>query len=267
MKSVLFKILPFVFALILVGASCKYQKLLKSTDNELKYTKAKEFYQKEDYARAMTLLEQLVPIFRGSDRGEEVSYLYAYCNYYLRDYIMAGHYFRKFSESFGNSQYAMETAYMSAYCYYLDAPKQSLDQETTIKAINEFELYISKYPTSDKIARCNELIDELQFRLQEKAFNNAMLYYKLEQYKAAVVALKANLKEYPDSKFREDILFNIVKSSYLYAINSIFTKTKIRLIDAGKNYKAFVRAYPSSKYSKEADRIFDDITKKIGNIN
>jgi outer membrane protein assembly factor BamD len=261
------KIISILVVLMLLGNSCKYNKILKSTDNELKYTKAKEYYENKDYTKAMGLFEQLIPIFRGTDKGEEINYLFAYCNYYLKDYIMAGHYFRRFTESFPISEYTTECAYMSAYCYYLDAPKPSLDQETTLKALNEFELYISRYPVSDKIAECNRLMDELRNRLEEKSYENAMLYYKLGQYKAAVVSLKISLKEYPDSKYREEMLYYIVKASYFYAVNSIYTKTKERLNDATKDYKSFVRAYPESKYKKEVNRIYEDISKRIEKSN
>jgi outer membrane protein assembly factor BamD len=267
MKYVFGKILTVLVILSILGNSCKYNKLLKGTDNELKYSKAKEYYENKDFTKAMGLFEQLIPIFRGTDKGEEINYLFAYCNYYLKDYILAGHYFRRFTESFPISEFTAECAYMSAYCYYLDAPKPSLDQETTLKALNEFELYISRYPTSDKIAECNKLMDELRNRLEEKSFDNAMLYYKLGQYKAAVVALKLSLREYPDSKYREEMLYHIVKASYLYAINSIQTKTKERLIDASKDYKTFVKAYPESKYKKEINRINDDISKRTEKSN
>jgi len=267
MKIIFIRILPVLFVLMAISTSCKYQKLLKSTDNELKYTKAKAYYENKDYAKAMELFDQLIPIFRGTDRGEEVNYLYAYCNYYLRDYIMAGHLFRRFTESFPSSTLTAEAAYLSAFCYYLDAPKPSLDQETTTKALTEFELYISKYPQSDKINDCNKLMDELRLRLEKKSFENAFLYYNLGQFKAAVVSFKAGIKEYPDSKFREDILFYTLKSNYLYAINSIYGKTRERLTDATKDYKTFVRAFPESKYNKDASKIYEDISKRIVKIN
>jgi outer membrane protein assembly factor BamD len=263
MKNYLIKLLPVFFVLMILGTSCKFQTLLKSTDNELKYTKAKEYYENHDYAKAMELFEQLIPIFRGTDRGEEINYLFAYSNYYLKDYIMAGHYFRRFTESFPISTYTPECAFMTAYCYYLDAPKPSLDQETTRKALSEFELFVSRYPISDKIAECNKLIDELRYRLEKKSYQNAILYYDLGQFKAAVVSLKSSLKEFPDSKFREDILFYTLKSSYLYANGSIYTKVKERLNDAAKDYRTFARSYPTSKYSKEAGRIYEDISRKI----
>jgi outer membrane protein assembly factor BamD len=260
-------ILILVLAALLIGNSCKYQKVLKSGDSELKYENAKAYYDKRDYAKAMTLFEQLIPIYRGTEKGEEVSYLFAYCNYYLRDYILAGHYFRKFNSQFQNSKYAEESSYMSAYCYYLDAPKPSLDQETTYKAISEFLLYMGKYPQSERIQTCNELVDELRMRLEEKSYNNAMLYYRVGRYKAAVVSFRASLKEFPDSEYREDIMYYLIKSNYLYAIGSVYGKTTERLKDTLKDYKTFTKAFPNSKYSKDLAKIYEDINRKLSILN
>jgi len=267
MRKTLNYFLVFVLTAFFAGNSCEYQKILKSGDSEKKFETAMSYYEKKDYTKAMTLFEQLVPVFRGTDKGEKVSYYFAYCNYYLRDYIMAGHHFRKFYGQFQNSVFAEESSYMSAYCYYLDAPKPSLDQETTRKAIVEFELFIGRYPTSEKIESCYKLIDELRGRLELKSYENAFLYYKIGNYKAAVVSLRNSLKEFPDSDYREDIMFYTIKSNYLYAINSVYGKTAQRLRDTLKDYKVFAKAYPNSKHSKEINKIYDDITKKLEILN
>lgn len=261
------KYLPIIILLAIFSTSCKYQKLLKSTDNKVKFEKAKEYYENGDYAKSMTLFEQLVPIYRGTEKGEEISYYYAYCNYHLKNYIFAGHYFRKFTGSFPNSKFTEECAYMSAYCYYLDSPKTSLAQESTIKAISELQLYLGRYPESERVEECNELIDDLTQKLQKKSFENAMLYYKVGQYKAAAIAFKSSLEHFPDSEFREEMMYLIIKSDYTYAVNSAYGKTVDRLNDALKDYKSFVRKYPESKYMKELTKIHNDINKKLEFLN
>ena len=64
----------FIITVIaLVSASCsKYQKLLKSSDMDLKYTEAIKYYDDEKYEKAMALFEELIPLFRGTDRAEKV---------------------------------------------------------------------------------------------------------------------------------------------------------------------------------------------------
>ncbi len=253
-----------LFFVVLFAYSCKYQKLLKSSDSELKYTKANEYLEKKDYVRAETLYSQLISVFRGTVKGEEVAYKQAYCIYYSKDYITAGYKFRHFAASYPNSKHAKECSFMSAYCSYLNAPKSSLDQEYTNKAIREFGLFVGMYPKDEKVAECNKLIDELRGKLEEKSYDNAIMYYRMGHYQAATVALKNSLKDYPDSKYKEDILFYIVKSYYKFAVLSIYTKQRERFENALRAYKQFKRVFPdNSKYSKELNRIHEHIEHKL----
>ena len=66
--------LRFIFLIALLAsvvASCSdYQKILKSTDYEFKYKKAKEYYDKGDFNRATTLYQEMVNIYRGTSRAD-----------------------------------------------------------------------------------------------------------------------------------------------------------------------------------------------------
>ncbi len=260
MKKTVFQLLIIV---LLLPACSGFNKVLKSTDNEYKYKKAIEYYNDEDYVRAMTLFEGLIPIFKGTVKSEEVLYYYAYCHYATNDYILGGYYFRNFTKTYPNSKHNEECQFMGAYCYYKDSPKVSLDQSNTGLAINELQLFISMYPTSSRLAECNELIDDMRHKLEEKSFISAKLYYNLEDYKAARVALKNSLRDFPGSKFSEDLLFLIAKSNYLYALNSIESKQKERYEQTLKEYYTLMQTFPDGKYKKDAKSIFEHTTKEL----
>ena len=66
-------ICSIVCALLLVSCG-EYNKILKSTDYELKYDYAKKAFERKKYMQAATLLEELVAIFKGTDRAEESFY-------------------------------------------------------------------------------------------------------------------------------------------------------------------------------------------------
>jgi len=243
--------------LILLASSCgEYQKLLKSSDYDLKYEKAMEYYDAEDYIRASTLLEELMSVYKGTETAEEVYYRYAYTYYYQRDYIMAGYYFRQFVTIFPASKYADECAFMNAYCYYESSPDPSLDQTNTVKAIDELQIFINKHPMSPRVEECNELIDELNDKLVQKSFNSARLYYDLEEYKASITALTNSLQQYPDTRYREELLYLILRSSYELARNSVVQKIRERYEETTEAYFKLVDEFPETKYLKEAERIY-----------
>lgn len=250
--------------LALLLASCSdYQKLLSSTDSDLKYKKAFEYFDKKDYTRASALMEQLLPIYRGTEKAEEVNYRYAYCYYHQQDFINAGYYFKNFVISFPNSPYAEECAYMVAYCYYDDSPNSSLDQANTYKAIEELQMFMNQHPASKRVDDCNKLIDELREKLVKKSFDSASLYYKLGDYKAAITALNNGLKEFPDTHYREELLFLILRSSYELAIRSVYDKMKERFQNTVEAYLGFKEEFPESKHLKEAERIYINASKSL----
>lgn len=247
-------------------SSCSdYQKVLKGSDYELKYTMAKEYYEKEDYARAISLFDELLSIYKGTSKAEDVYFYYAYCHYGQKDYILAGHYFRNFALTFPLSERADEAEYLGAYCYYLDSPRYSLDQTYTLKAIEEMQYFINRHPESERISEANGIIDKLRGKLELKSFENARLYYDLGDYKASTTALKNSLKEFPDSEFRGETLFLIVKSSYELANNSIASKKTERFKTTIDEYNVFSNAYPESENQKEAQKIFKDAKDFLDN--
>lgn len=229
----------------------------------LKYETAEKYYQKKDYFHALQLLEELMTVYRGTARGEQVYYYYAYSNYYIGDYVMASYHFNNFLTSYPNSKYAEEIQYMYAYCYYLDSPIPSLDQTSSLDAIDKFQLFINRYPKSSRVADANKLIDELRLKLETKAFLNAKLYYKTENYKAAVTALQNVLNEFPASVYREEALYLVFKSAYYFAVGSIESKQLSRLKDAKEYYLKFIDAFPQSKYVRDAEKLYNNVQNKI----
>ena len=62
--------------------SCnEYNKILKSTDRDLKYTYAKKYFDEGKYNRSITLLEELVSFMKGTAQAEESLYLLAQSHY------------------------------------------------------------------------------------------------------------------------------------------------------------------------------------------
>ena len=261
-KSIIF-VTTVIALTILTSSGCKYSKLRKIKDVDVKYKAANEYYENEKYAKALGLYDDIVLLTRGTKKGEDVLFKLANTNYHLRDYILAGYYFRKYVETYPKGKFAEDAQYMSAYCYFLDAPKSKLEQTATYTALQEFELFITKYPKSPKIKECNEIVDKLRAKLEKKSYENAILYYDIGYYRAATVALTNSVEDFPDSNYREDILFYIVKSHYLYANNSIYNKQKERYSEVLKAYKKLISKFPETKYKKEADNILSNTKKKL----
>jgi outer membrane protein assembly factor BamD len=259
-------VFPLLISSIFVLASCsKYQKLLKSADNDLKYEQAIKFYEKKDYYRALQLFDQLNAFLKGTEKAERIAYYYAYCYYNQNDFLMGNYYFKRFATSYPKSPYAEECAYMSAYCNYQESPRSSLDQTSTQDAIKELQLFINMYPASEKVAKANDLIDELRAKLEKKAYDIGMLYYKMLDYKAAIVTFRNIIKDFPDTPHRENLLYYILKSNYKYASKSIDIKRKERFTATIEAYNDLVSSFPKSQYLKEAHSMKEGASQEILN--
>ena len=255
--------ISFVLLAVFLSSCGDYNKVVKSTDYEFKYKKAVEYYEDGEYVRSGTLFRELVNIYRGTSRADKIYYYYGKSMMGQKDYLMAGHYFKSLVKEFPMSEYTEEAQFMIGYCAYLMSPKPRLDQQVTQGAIDALQLYINLYPFSERVDEANRLIDELQDKLVYKSYLSAKLYYDREFYKAAVVALTNSLEKYPDSKYREEIKYMLLKSKYLLATKSVKDKQDERYSNALDEYFAFVDEFPESDHRKEVDKFYEKASEVL----
>lgn len=244
-----------------IGCS-DYNRILKSPNPEIKYAKAIELYDKEDYARASPLLEELVPLYRGTEKGKRVYYYYCYASYYLGYRISAAYHFKQFANTYPHSEEAQDAMFMAAFCNYLESPVPSLDQDPTYQALEELQIFSNTYPDSPLLDSANKLVDELRAKLEAKAYINASQYFKIRRYKAAIVSLNNFQEEYPLSDYSEQVKLLVLKSYYYLAINSIDEKKEERFDEGIEAYYDFIDNFASGKYVNEAESYFAKLTKE-----
>lgn len=262
------KSILFIFISVVVFSACsKYQRLLKSGDINKKYEMAIKYYEKKDYYKAIQLFDQVLPYYRGTEKAERIAFYYAYCHYHDRDYEMASYLFKNLYSSFPRSQYAEEALYLAAFCQYKLSPKYSLDQSNTIQAIKGFQMFVNTFSTSTKVQECNKYIDEMRAKLEIKAYQIALLYFNTMEYKAAITAFTNVLKDFPDTKYKEQILFHILKSNFYYATKSIDTKKRERFQNAIESYEMFKKSFETSKFIPEAETIYQNTLKEINKLS
>jgi outer membrane protein assembly factor BamD len=261
-----FRLYTALIILILLSSCGEYEKLLKSTDFDLKKTKAKEYYEKGEYVKTTELLTQILPRYRATDEAEELNWINSQSYFGMKDYFMAGTYFKTFVDQFPFGKHAEEANYMSALCDYNISARPELDQENTRNSIEGFNIFLNKFPNSSKAEGCRTMIKELQDKLVEKSYLNAKLYYDMKQYKAAVVALNNSLKEFANTKYREKMMYLKLNSLFQYAELSLAIKQKERYQSTLDDYYSFMEEFPKSTYSRDVNNIYLKTNKflKIG---
>lgn len=250
-----------LLAVLLPAASCgEYQRMLKSTDYDAKLDFARRAFENKKYTQAATVLTDIVTMFKGTSKAEESLYLLALSHYENKDYENSGAYFRTYYSRYPKGTYAEMARFYTGYGYYLDSPEAQLDQSTTIKAIEELQAFLDYFPKSDKVPQAQNAIFELQDKLTLKELQNAQLYYNLgpymgNNYASAIVVAKNAIKNYPYSKYKEDLEMIILKSRYQEAAQSVEEKKADRFRDVIDEYYSFINNWPDSPNRKEADNI------------
>jgi|GEM_PF-1028183 len=253
-KNKLIILVTLLLAVAVVGCNKDYRSMVKKAKSRTiaeKDTAAVWFYTQEKYDRALPLLEELVPLYSGLERQQVIYYYYCYSHYLMGQLVSAQFYFADFARKFPTNKHAEESEFMSSKCYYLLADPYQLDQSFTNKAIDAIQLFLSRFPETDYSPEANKMLVDLRERLAEKSFRQALLYYNITYYKAAVEAFQLMINEFPDSKFREEAQFMLFKSSQSLAQASINSKKLLRYRESLSYRDKFTNRYPESEYSKE----------------
>ena len=196
MRNVI-KLFPLFFLSIFLFGCNNLAKIQKSKDYDYKLIKADEFFTKGKYRYAQVLYEELFPVFKGTQKFEDLYYKYAYCFYNDGLYRDAENLFKGYLEVFPNSSKAEEVDYMRAFCFYKLSPKLELEQGNTLKAMSMMQTFINTHPGSPKIKEATEIIDKSRAKLELKEFRGAQLYYNIGEFRASALAFNNILNSYP----------------------------------------------------------------------
>lgn len=261
-------LLVFVLTLLVATSCGEYNKILKSTDYELKYTYAKKYFDEKKYGRASTLLEELVPIFKGTAHAEESLFLLAQSFFYDKDYVTATQYFKSYYTTYPKGEFTELARYNAAYGLYLDIPDVRLDQTNTYKSMQEFQTFLEIYPQSDKVQLVQDYLFEMQEKLALKELLACRLYYNLgnymgNNYESCVVTAREALKTYPYSQYNEEFQILILRSRHELAWKSVAERTAERLRDVVDEHYNYLNMFPEGKYKREANRYYRQAVKAL----
>jgi outer membrane protein assembly factor BamD len=250
----------------LSSCSTEFERVRTSNDPKLILNKANEYFKEEDWVSAQTLYELAVQFYRGKTEAEDIFFNIAYTYYHTGEYITASHYFSNFVSTFYTSKKKEEADFMAAYAHYKLSPNFKLDQSYSQKSIDALQTFVNKYPDSKRINECNKLMDEMRKKMEKKAHQQGLLYYKLGQYQSAVKSFEILLKDYPGSAFENEAKYLLVKASYELAANSVEEKKEERFNETVVYCKKYMDKFKDRKLNKEIKEIYEKSLQNIKKI-
>ena len=254
-----------ILATLLTSCASEFNRVYKTTDNDYKYEFAKECFARGKFTQAITLLQELVTIQKGTDNAQECLYMLAMAEYCDRDYESASETFKKYYRTYPKGIYAEQAAFYIGQSLYQSTPEPRLDQTATVNAISAYQDFLDFFPESQLKAKASSRMFELTDKLVLKEYLSAKLYYNLGDYfgnctnggsnfEACIVTSENALKTYPFTTMREDFAVLIMKSKYELARQSVEEKKIERYRDAEDECYGFINEYPESVERRTAER-------------
>tara|TARA_B100000073_G_scaffold114538_1_gene92687 strand:+ start:2773 stop:3558 length:786 start_codon:yes stop_codon:yes gene_type:complete len=256
----------YTLSIIIFTLSCsEYQKALNTDEISVKFNLGTELYDNGKFSKASRLFSQILPQYRGKPQAQKLTYMQAMCFYNTKDYNSASYQMERFVNSYPDSEKVEEVAFLGAKSYYLMAPVFSKDPENIKVAIDKLQEFINSYPESKLINEANELIFELDYRLEFKEFNIALQYNVLTDYEASIKSFDNFLIDFPGSDLREKALYYRFDSAYKLAINSVVWKQEERIGNVVNYYNSFKNNFKDSEFLNEMETKMEELVK-LNNI-
>ena len=243
------KFFLLVAAIVLCISSCSSDK--KDTKNfnissetqlyneGLKKLKQKRF---EEAIENFTELEIQYPYSEWSARGQMLT---GFAHYSAKEYDEAVLSLSKFIELNPDHPLVPYAIFLKAYSYYERTPNINLDQQYSIKSLEQFLELTNRYPKSKYTKKSLEIIKILRNHLSSKELLVGKFYQSNGNYLAAIKRYNEVLKEYKRSIHTPESIFRLVESY-----------TSLGLVkQASYLYKILAYNFPKSSWKKEGEKL------------
>ncbi len=215
-------------------------------------------YDDEDYQDALTEFQALLLQYPGSIIVDDTQYYLGMTRYQRDEYIVAAYEFSKLIRNMPASEFVPKAQYMLAQSYYQLSPNFNLDQQYTKKAIVELQAFIDYFPLNEKVAEAENQIIELNKKLAKKEYNTAVIYEKLEYYKAAIKYLNNVIDTYHDTQYAAMASYKKI----------LLLMDREREDEAYAEMKKFLLLYPDDENYEEIEEMKNSLDAQLkGNFS
>lgn len=264
-KHSLFLILLFSVAFL---SSCVDKSLIRTGDSvEVAFNKAKKLFDEKKYTDASRAFETVVNIARGTNYAADAQFYLAESYFLNSEYILASSEYERYMNYYPRDERREYVQFKEALCYFELSPRYKLDQTETLKALELFQLFNLRYPTSEYSTEAGKKISELRDKLAHKMYDSGIFYLRIREYNAAAVYFGQVVNEYPDTIWADQALAKQMESYELYADNSVPEKKEERYRKSLDSYQKFIQLFPESKLRSEIEKRNDDIQSKLAELS
>ena len=251
----IFKLSLFCLVILFV-LSCSSQKNTNIENNETPeylYKLAMIELDNKKYDIAQSKFKDIEYKFPLSNEAIQSQIMDAFIDYLKMNYEESIFKFNKITKKYPSHKNIDYVFYMKAMCYYEQIDSEYLDGENNIKALENFNQVINRFPNSKYSKDSEQKVIFVKENIAAKHMDVAKFYINQKKYLAAMKRYKIIIDEHPKSKFVPEALFRLVEIYYSLGI----------IDDAKKTASVIGYNYPDSKwYEYSYDLVGDDDEKK-----
>ncbi|HAC16635.1 MAG TPA: outer membrane protein assembly factor BamD [Bacteroidetes bacterium] len=267
MSNLIKRFIPLLLVVVpFVIASCTSKSQIRPGDSlEVAYEKALRLYERERYTDATRAFETVLSIGRGTEIAEESQFLLAESYFKNRDYLVAASEYRRFYTNYPRSEKRIDAEYNEAMCYHELSPRYKLDQTDTFRAIELMQLFIGRYPGTDRATDAANMIDSMRDKLAQKEYSAAELYMRIRSFEAAAVYYNLTIDAYPETTWAEKALAKQIFAYINFAEFSVPSRQAERYQLALDSYQKYVQLFPNGENRSLVEEYRDIATDGLRN--
>ena len=257
-------IINFILIVFLVlNVSCKSKNeeknisLIKEKEQDLQmidaYKEGLDLLENGDGLMASKKFNEAELLYPQSIWAPRSSLMSAYSLYSQMYFIDAIEEIERFLKKYPNHERENYAHYIMALSYYDQIVDEKKDLKPLVKAKENFEIIIKKYPKSEFAFDSEIKLEAIREILASKEMYTAKYYFDREKWIPAINRYKVILEKYETTIFAEEALHRLVEIHYKIGLENEAQKYAILL---GYNYQ-------SSEWYEETYKIFNKDYEKI----
>ena len=187
----------------LIFISCSTTSTRSDIDYDIEFESGKIALGKKKYIKAQDHFNTVVIGASHTELGDDALFYLGESFFYSKEYLMAIAEYDRLIRKMPFSLFIEKARYRICEAYLTLSPKYFNDQTYSEKALEKLQEFIDDYPNSDERQKAELDIKQLRNKLSEKSYRSGVLYMKMEEYKAALLAFKQVIELYYDTDFIE----------------------------------------------------------------
>lgn len=253
-----------VFPVVL--AACSGSGRLRYDSPREAFDQGMELYEAGKYDRAAEYFRGAFDFGRTHEYAADAQLYLARAHAENGDLLLAANEYNRFIQLYRRDPRVTEAEYEMAMTYYERSPGYQLDQTDTKKAIEQFQLFIDRYPTDERVVDATARINELREKLAHKRHSSAMLYERRGLHEAAALEFESVFNDFPGSQWADDALLGAMRNYLIYGEQSVLARQPERLAKVVEDYERLSQIFPDSPLLPEARELRDQASRRLAEL-